>query len=230
VDWGHARIALHLSEERHNAQAASPGRQIMKRIQSLSMTLSLTALCFGIGALAGGQPVSPSIMDKQAAAQSEVLRLGNKIGDPDVAELAKRIVKDHDSEDISSVFKKKMAGGLGIGKLTQVDNMPDGIQPLMMRLERRKNITEAELEKYSEDYVRVAKVLQAMAELAPYRASQRVSRDPKLAKEWQEVAQEFKTGATRFRKAVDGKDPKMLRVAAATMNNTCCHCHELADR
>jgi hypothetical protein len=50
-----------------------------------------------------------------------------------------------------------------------------------------------------------------------------------LSREWAEVAAEFKDGTAGFRKAIEEKDPKKLRLAATKMHNTCCHCHGLAD-
>lgn len=201
----------------------------MKPLTIRTLAVGVVGLCLVCTASGVGQSGPTSEDDRRAAAQGEILRLGDNLNAADVALRAERIVKSHDSEDISSVFKLKRQGGLGIGKLTEVDAIPDGIGRLMQKLGNRKSITEAEIDKYSADYLRVAKVMQAMAELAPFRANEHVQKSAKLAAEWREVAKEFRTGATEFRKAVDEKDPKKLRLAAIAMQNTCCHCHGLLD-
>ena len=201
----------------------------MKAITMRLLAVGAVGICLGYATLGVGQPDTSSEDDRRAAAQGEILRLGDNVDAKDVAERAQRIVQSHDSDDISSVFMLRNQGGLGIGKLTEIEAIPDGIGRLMQRLRNRKTITEAEIDKYSTDYLRVAKVMQAMAELAPYRANERVLKSAKLSEEWREVAKEFKEGAAEFRKAVDEKDPKKLRLAASAMQNTCCHCHGLLD-
>lgn len=192
--------------------------------------LAVSVLGLGLGYSTFGQPATMSEDDKRVSAQSAILKLGDSLDAKDVADQARKIVKEHASEDISSVFKMRTKGGLGIGKLTEVESTGDGVERLIMKLRARRTISEAEIEKYSADYLRVAKIMQAMAELAPFRAPLVVQRNAKQSQEWREVATEFKDGALAFRKAVDERDPKKLRLAALKMNDTCCHCHELADR
>jgi hypothetical protein len=202
----------------------------MKSVMMRLLAIAFTGVGLGFGALAIGQTFFTSLeADKRAAAQNAILRLGEHLGDKDVADQAKKIVQQHASEDISSVFKLKAKGGLGIGKLIEVSTSPDGIERFLIRLQNRKTITEAEIEKYSADYLRVARVMQAMAELAPFRAQEHVQKSERLSKEWRDVAFEFKEGAANFRRAVEEKDPKKLRLAARRMETTCCNCHNLVQ-
>jgi hypothetical protein len=97
-------------------------------------------------------------------------------------------------------------------------------------LARRRTNTEAELGQYQTEYLRVAKIFQAMAELAPHRATDRVKKSPRDLKEWVKVTGEFKHLTADFRRAVEEKDPKKVRLAAINLNSTCCECHSLADR
>jgi hypothetical protein len=193
--------------------------------------LAVGALGLGYGALrADTQDTAPTPEQlKRDKAQQAILNLSQNLNAPDVSEWAKAIVKEHHSEDISSVFKLKIRGGLGIGALTEAGFPQDGIERFIMLLSRRRTTSEAEIAKYQGEYLRVAKVMQAMAELAPHRATERVRKSPQLSKEWAEVVAEFKEGGANFRKAVEEQDPKKLRLAAAKMHNTCCHCHGLAD-
>jgi hypothetical protein len=181
-------------------------------------------LGFGYGLLRADAPDDA----KRKAAQNAILELSQNLDAKDVSERAALIVKDHASEDISSVFRRKNAGGLGIGQAVEAGHQ-DSIERLVMDFSRKKNTTEAELERYQTEYLRVAKVLQTMAQLAPHRATERVRKDAKLYKEWLDVAAEFKEGTAGFRTAVEEKDPKKVRLAAGKMLDTCCHCHGLAD-
>jgi hypothetical protein len=182
---------------------------------------------FTLGADQSSPTPSPEDV-KRKAAQDAILNLSQHLGDLDVSAQAKVIVAKHHSEDISSVFRQKHVGGIGIGKAVEVHTR-DSVESMVIELSRKKTTTEAQLERYQDEYMRVAKLLQAMAELAPHRATERVRNNPALAKEWAEVAAEFKAGATGFRKAIEEKDPKMLRLGARKMHDTCCHCHSLAD-
>jgi hypothetical protein len=200
------------------------------RVRTLqTAAVSLVGLSLSFGTLALAQSGAPTPEEKRAAAQKAILKLADNLDGKDVAERARKIVATHDSEDISSVFVVKSKGGLGIGKLTEVDSTRDGIDRLMQRIAYRKTLTEAELEKYSADYKRVARVMQAMAELAPYRASPNVRKHEKRSQEWDDVAREFKEKTANFRTAVEEKDPKKVRLAAFKLQDTCCHCHNLLD-
>lgn len=191
--------------------------------------LAAGCVAFGLVYTASGANNVPVPEDvKRKAAQDAVVDLSENLGARDVSERAAKVVKAHASEDISSIFRLKRAGGLGIGNATEA-NHQDGIERLVLDFARKKTTTEAELEKHHADYLRIAKVLQAMAELAPHRATERVRKSPELAKEWAEVAAEFRKGTANFRKAIEEKDPKKVRLAAKEMHNTCCHCHGLAD-
>jgi hypothetical protein len=201
----------------------------MMRLTRPWLAAGVVGLGLAFAALASGQPGTPTQDSNRVAAQEAILKLAANLDAKDVAERARSIVKTHDSEDISSVFRVKSKGGLGIGKLTEVGPTADGIDRLVQKLGYRKTITEAEIEKYSADYVRAAKVLQAMAELAPYRAPEAVRKNDQRAREWFDVAREFRERTGNFRQAVDERDPKKLRLAAYKLQETCCTCHNLLE-
>jgi len=189
--------------------------------------VAVGAIAAAIGfATVRADPAPP--VDSAQAAKRAIVKLSENLNDKDVAEQAKKIVKEHDSCDISTIFTMNQRGGLGVGKLTEA-GFRDSVQHLIGALSGRRNTTEQMFEQYQPDLIRVAKVMQAMAELAPFRASPRVQKDPKLAKEWQETAVDFKEKTAAFRKAIEEKDPKKVRLAARALNDTCCHCHSLAD-
>ena len=184
----------------------------------------MVGLGLGWGVLAADPP--PDDPGKQA--QAAILKLSDNLEARDVGERAKRIVGQHTSCDISSVFVPQRHGGLGIGRATEA-NHPDSIDRLVRDLARRKTTTEAELEQYRDDYVRVAKVMQAMAELAPYRGAPFTRGNPERARAWEEVSADFRQKTAAFRRAVEDTDPKRVRVTARSLEQTCCACHVLRD-
>lgn len=190
---------------------------------------SLAVVAVGAGlvfTLRAEQPTEEQLRNR--AAQNEIVKLSDHLDARDVAERAQKIVKEHRSEDISSIFRHRNSGGLGVGNLIQA-GYQDGIERFINLLARKKNLSEADLEKYNVDYLRIAKVLQAMAELAPFRASENVKKDPVRSKEWAKVVAEFKSKTAEFRQAIDATDPKRVRLAALTLHHTCCECHSLTD-
>jgi hypothetical protein len=185
----------------------------------LLSALSLPLL--GLAALAAAQDVTKS---PEKLAQEDIVRLGYNLDGKDVAERAQKIVKDHDSCDISSVFKMGPRG-LGIGELTKAGHR-NSVERLVQDY-TRKAPPQAELEKYQPDLIRTARVLQAMAELAPYRGPLVTSE--KNLPQWAKVSAEFKVTTKGFRDAVESRDPERVRKAAIALNGTCCSCHELRD-
>jgi hypothetical protein len=166
--------------------------------------------------------------DREKLAQAAIVKLSEHLDANDVPDQAKKIVHDFASDEISSIFRKKDQGGLGIGSAAEVIHQ-DGIERMIRDLSRRKTISEAELEKYQVDYVRVAKVMQAMAQLAPYRANERIKKDDKRLQQWLQTASDFQRKTGDFRKAVEDRDPKKVRLTAFELNHTCCDCHGQLD-
>ena len=168
-------------------------------------------------------PDSPRVL-----AVAAITDLSNHLRDPDVFERAKKVVVDHDSCDISSFFQQKRRGGFGVGKLAKND-MQNSIQYFVPQLARKKDLTEAELDEHQDDYVRIAKGLQAMAQLAPHRGKEFTRGVQKKEKAWADVSVEFQTVTATFRDAVEQRDPKKVRLTAVSLNQTCVNCHMLRD-
>jgi hypothetical protein len=188
--------------------------------------LLLTALALGMILSVGRADPVPDT-DREAA-QKAIIDLSNKLNDKNVVAIAKKIVKDHDSCDISSIFRLKRGGGPGIGKLTEL-GYPDSVEHLIIQMSRRRTLTEENLEKYREDYLRVARIMQAMAELAPHRATEAALKDEKRARAWADVSANFKGKTLAFRQAIEQADPKQARLAAMNLLNVCSDCHLLRD-
>jgi hypothetical protein len=199
----------------------------MKPFLARTLAVAAAGSVLGLGLLRADEPNSDDI--KRKAAQAAIQQLMENLDAKDVSDRAKKIVKEHESEFISSVFTMHARGGLGVGRLTEV-GFQDGIERFIKLLARRKTTTENELNNYQEDYLRIAKLFQAMSQLAPHRASERTKSNHRELKEWIKVTSEFQHLATEFRRAVQEKDPKQVRLAALSLSQTCCDCHSLADR
>src|SRR5712692_7928481 len=83
-------------------------------------------------------------------AQAAILDLAEHLNDRDVAERAQKIVNEHDSCDISTIFTVKNRGGLGIGKLAPADHR-DSVQYLITLLSRRRDTTEQHFQDFQAD-------------------------------------------------------------------------------
>jgi hypothetical protein len=177
------------------------------------------------GAVVFADPPADSPRVKAVAA---ITNLSNHLGDKNVVDLAKAVVADHDSCDISNFFMQKRRGGFGIGKLAKNDPQ-NSVQFLVSQLVRRKDLTEAELDANQDDYLRVAKGLQAMAQLAPHRGQEFTRGIEKKVKAWADVSVEFQNVTAELLKAIEERDPKKVRLAVTALNQTCTNCHVLRD-
>lgn len=167
---------------------------------------------------------SPATTESERKAQQAIVELSKQLGDPDVARRAKGIVTKHDSQDISSIFVPRRHGGLGTGKLAEA-GFPDGIEGLLSMLSR-KPLEQETLKKHRGDLVRVVRIIQAMAELAPHRAVRFPPGDRRI-QEWQDVSARFKARAQDLRDALMAFDTNHIRLAARELHHTCCDCHSL---
>ncbi len=191
--------------------------------------IRLTAIGVTVAGLLGLVGVATADLppdDPRLKAQAAIVALSNNLSAPDADERAKKIVAEFDSCDISTIFMPKRHRGLGIGKLAK-DERQDSVRHLVLDLSRSKTLTEADLEQNQADYLRVAKALQAMALLAPYRAPDAAKTEPQLAKDWAAVSATFKVRTASFRQAIDEQDPKKVRLAAIALQQNCNDCHVL---
>jgi len=123
----------------------------------------IVALSLVLSSVALAAPLTPRPLTPERAAQQAILQLASKLDTGDVPALAQKIVKEHESESISSVFRLKQRGGLGTGILPE---NRDGIESLV-RAWSRKAPAKQDLEKYQAELIRTADVVRAMSELAP---------------------------------------------------------------
>src|SRR5207302_5746810 len=99
-----------------------------------------------------------------------------------------------DSCEISTVFIMRRAGrgGAGIGSAVQAGHK-DRIDELVRDWAGPRPPTQAELRMHQKDLLRVARVLQTMAELAPYRMPGFLPKvKEQKAEEWRKASADFK--------------------------------------
>lgn len=164
---------------------------------------------------------------KHRPAVAAIVKLSDQLDKPDVAALAKKIVTTHDSCEISHVFQIGKRGGAGIGSAAKAGHH-DSIAHLVNDWAGAKPPTRLELETHQDDLLRVARVLQAMAELAPFRGDllpMSAKSKEQVAEEWRKVTAEFKTVTRELRDAIDAIDPSATRKAAVRLQKTCTACH-----
>lgn len=195
----------------------------MRTILALCIPLALLAVVAGLSR--GGDNVTPPEHQKKKAAQAAIIELSKNLDAPDVKERAAKIVREHESEDISSTFKTMMRGGMGVGDLTK-QPYANGVQALINRW-RHTPPTPEQLKQSQEEMLKVTNVLRAMSELAPHRAPKDAK--PAVQKEWAAVAKEFRETALSLHNAVEKANPFAIKEAARKINGTCCHCHGLLE-
>jgi hypothetical protein len=187
--------------------------------------LAATALVFAVALCGRAQP--DVTKRPHGPAVIEILKLAEQLEAKDVAARAKTLVETHDSCDISQVFTLRRGGGAGIGSAAEAGHR-DSIHHLVHDWAGAKPPTQAELKAHQKDLQRTARVLQAMAELAPYRLGQfGPMMKKKLEPEWGRVSAQFKSVTREFREAIGTMDPKETRRAVVNLQKTCAACHLL---
>lgn len=191
--------------------------------------LGIVMLGLGLGLVAAAQPPAPE--QPVGSGVAAILKLADNLEGKDVSLRAKTIVKDHeDSCGISVVFSMKSSGGLGIGSAVQAGHK-DSIEHLVRDWSGDKPPTREELQTHQKDLLQVARVLQAMAELAPHRMMRMRSRDSQgkeqTAEDWRKMTGEFQGSTRDLRDAIQQNDPAEARGAAVRLQQACYTCHKL---
>jgi squalene-hopene/tetraprenyl-beta-curcumene cyclase len=184
-------------------------------VQNLGTAFSLLAL----KTCESGQLKNPTV--------AAVVRLSDELDRPDVSARAKHLVDTLDICDVPLVFLQKRRGGPGIGSAVQAGHK-DSIDDLVNDWSGARPPTWRELQTHQQDLLQVARILQAMAELAPHRVHIYVSKkDEPRTRDWLRIAGEFKTVTRAFRHAIEEADPTVTRKAAVNLQKTCAACHTL---
>jgi hypothetical protein len=190
----------------------------------------ILAIGLGVAVVASAQQgtqertISPTV----AAVQS----LADSLDRGDVTRRAKQIVEEFDACEVSRVFShtRPRRGGVGIGSAVKAGHR-DSIEDLVRDWSGSRPPTREELRTHQKDLLRVARVLQVMAELAPFRKDIYIPKNDKNAAEgWRQVSAEFKTIAHNFQDAIENTQPTEARQVAVRLQQTCNTCHKLVGR
>jgi hypothetical protein len=197
---------------------------------TLTRFLGIWALGLGVALAASAQPetLGKNLSPTVAAVQ----KLADSVDQADVTVRAKKIVDDLDACEVSRVFTvtRPRRGGVGIGSAVQAGHK-DSIEDLVRDWSGPRPPTKDELQTHQKDLLQVARVLQAMAELAPFRKEIYVpANNEKMAKDWRKVSAEFKTVSRDLRDAIDKTDEVQTRRVAVRLQRTCNTCHQLVGR
>jgi hypothetical protein len=194
-------------------------------MQPIQKRWLIVPLLLVLGSVALADFPTPEPSPKDRAAQQAVLYLASQMETEDVSDLAQKLVREHDSENISSVFKVKRKGGLGTGILPPER---DGIERVLLMWEK-KAPSKQDLDKYHAEAQRMADVIRVMSELAPIRMAARKVHSRPGAPVLQQVLDEFKAAAADFQSAVSAKDSSLVKKSAGRLGHTCCDCHSFLD-
>ncbi len=137
---------------------------------------------------------------------------------------AEAIANKYPLEETSRVFRPKSKLGIGIGGLPSAGHK-DGIE-LLLRDYALKAPTAAEVTKYNDDLLQVARITLAMSEVMPYYAPKQ-DKGPATAVNWRTFSAAMKRGSQDFLDAVGAKDNQKIAAAAKQLNNTCATCHNV---
>jgi cytochrome c556 len=186
--------------------------------------LMLAGMALALGIWATAAPIGQGADDddketlKEAKqAQADVLKLMatmDKGGNPS-ADAAAIKSKFSELKPSMYIFKPRARGGLGIGPMGK----RDGIEFKIMDLSSKKPPTAAEVAKEMEDYIKIAKVSKAMAEVTDQYLPK------KDANDWKKFTQEMRKGADQLIAAAKKGDPAAIKKAATTLNASCTDCH-----
>src|SRR5262245_11497600 len=150
--------------------------------------LAILALSLGVGLVADAQTGPPPRKINPTVAA--VLKLADNLEREDVCLQAKKIVEEMDACAISQVFtlRRPRGGGPGIGSAVKAGHK-DSIEDLVRNWSGSRPPTREELQTHRKDLVQVARVLQAMAEVAPFRVNIYVPKENKQKVEaWRKVS------------------------------------------
>ncbi len=189
--------------------------------------LGILAIGLGAALSASAQPGTPE--RNLSPTVAAVLKLSERLDRADVTLQAKKIVDEFDGCEVSRVFtlKKPRRGGVGIGSAVKAGHK-DSIEDLVRDWSGPRPPTKEELQTHQKDLLQVSRVLQAMAELAPFRRDIYVPKNnEKMAEDWRQVSAEFKTVTRALRDAIKKTEPAKTRQAAVQLQRTCSSCHKL---
>ena len=186
-------------------------------LQLAGFSAILACLC-ATQVLAGERPHNDAV--------TAILKLADNLNAKDAGQTARTIVRDHDGCDISQIFRPRSRGGAGVGSIATTPGA-NSIDHLVRRWASDKPPTAEQLKKHQTDLLKMARVLQAMAELAPHRMPMYPKGDKRI-EEWPKVTHDFKIHTRDLREGIEALDADRVRATAVKLENTCNRCHTIA--
>jgi cytochrome c556 len=151
---------------------------------------------------------------------------GEKI-DKDARDLRNK--RPHDLREIMWVFKprdKDGKGGFGVGKSPTY--VPDGIEGIIITYgnPRKKPMTAKEIMQARDDFLRLADVAIAVAEVTRQYTPKKPAQ-VKLANNWTKFADDVKQSAQDLKTAVKEAKPDATKTAFTKLYSACTNCHSV---
>jgi hypothetical protein len=143
----------------------------------------------------------------------------------DIPKLADELNKKTDLKHIMwSAYKPREKGGLGVGAKPGTIR-PDGIEAKIISMSK-KPLPANQLQKESEDLIKMAEVSKAIAEIADRNAPQKD--EPKKPKaDWKKFNDLQKKSSKELIDAVKAKDPDKVLDATKNLYSSCTNCHSV---
>jgi cytochrome c556 len=169
--------------------------------------------------------IVPKDIAESVNKMADTVGKGDKV-DKDAADFFKK--HEDQLKKTMWVFKpreKDGMGGFGVGKEPGTYT-PDGIEGIIITYSnpRRKPMSKDDLKKAEADFIRLAEISQAMAELT-YQYVPKKNAPGKPIKLWTTLTDQMKEGAADLRKAVKDNDPDKTKAAFGKLYSSCTECH-----
>jgi cytochrome c556 len=123
-----------------------------------------------------------------------------------------------------AAYKPREKGGLGVGAKAGVIR-PDGVEAKMISMSK-KPMPAKQLEKESEDLIKLAEVSKAIAEIAELNTPKK-DEPKKPVADWKTFNKRQKDSTKDFIDAVKAKDPDKLLDATKNLYSSCTNCHSV---
>jgi hypothetical protein len=143
----------------------------------------------------------------------------------EVSKLANDLNKKTDLKHIMwAAYKPREKGGLGVGAKAGVIR-PDGVEAKLISMSK-KPMPAKQLEKESEDLIKMAEVSKAIAEIADLNTPKK-DEPKKPITDWKTFNKRQKDSTKDFSDAVKAKDPDKLLDATKNLYSSCTNCHSV---
>ena len=139
---------------------------------------------------------------------------------------AKEFARDKPVEDLARLFKPRTKGGLGIGFQPGAVT-PDGIELLLLQLDKRAAQLEPTLAAHAADVARAFYLTAAIGEAHRHHCPLTKKVGRKDPADWERWSVAMRDSAIELADAVQRRQPARTREVAKQLNNACFSCHDV---